>query len=367
MISNSHNLSLKILITGGAGFIGSALIRHTINNTNCSVINVDKITYAGNLQSLESIRDNPRYFFEQVDICDASKLKGIFDKHKPDIVMHLAAESHVDRSIDKSGAFINTNIVGTYTLLEQTRIYWTNLSTDKKDTFRFHHISTDEVYGDLPHPHNHKGILPLFTEKTPYAPSSPYSASKASSDHLVRAWNRTYKLPTLITNCSNNYGPYHFPEKLVPLIILNALERKPLPVYGKGNQIRDWLYVEDHVRALLLVATKGKVGETYNIGGYNEKQNIEVVKNICLILDELVPLKEFSSSYSNYDSLITFVNDRPGHDKRYAIDASKIKKELGWEPKETFETGIRKTVKWYLDNQKWCKNILKGEHQPEHL
>lgn len=355
----------KILVTGGAGFIGSAVVRHLINDTAHSVVNVDKLTYAGNLESLKSVESSERYAFEHVDICDAAELKRVFETHQPDIVMHLAAESHVDRSIDGPGEFIQTNIVGTYTLLEQARAYWNTLEGDKKANFKFHHISTDEVYGDLPHPEEvadaEKDNLPLFTEKTPYAPSSPYSASKAGSDHLVRAWQRTYKLPTLVTNCSNNYGPYHFPEKLIPLVILNALEGKPLPVYGKGNQIRDWLYVEDHARALVVVATQGKVGETYNIGGHNEKQNIEVVKTICEILDEVKPKAE------KYSQQITYVTDRPGHDMRYAIDASKIKKELGWTPQETFESGIRKTVQWYLDNQDWCKHVQNGSYQRERL
>lgn len=352
---------MKILVTGGAGFIGSAVIRHLIKSTDHSVINVDKLTYAGNLESLESVSNDERYTFEQVDICDAQELKRVFNEHGPDIVMHLAAESHVDRSIDGPGEFMQTNIMGTYTLLEQARAYWQNLASDKQSQFRFHHISTDEVYGDLPHPDEQQGELPLFTEATPYAPSSPYSASKASSDHLVRAWRRTYNFPTIVTNCSNNYGPYHFPEKLVPLMILNALEGKPLPVYGKGNQIRDWLYVEDHARALTLVATKGKVGETYNIGGHNEKQNIEVVKTICNILDELVPAE------NSYKELISYVEDRPGHDMRYAIDASKIKQDLDWIPEETFESGIRKTVQWYLDNQSWCQRVQDGSYQRERL
>jgi dTDP-glucose 4,6-dehydratase len=356
-----------ILVTGGAGFIGSAVIRHLINDTNHKVINVDKLTYAGNLESLESVADNPRYSFEQVDICDAQELKRVFNQHQPDIVMHLAAESHVDRSIDGPGEFIQTNIVGTYTLLEQARAYWAGLQDDKKANFRFHHISTDEVYGDLPHPEEQAGELPLFTETTAYAPSSPYSASKAASDHLVRAWLRTYGFPTLVTNCSNNYGPYHFPEKLIPLMILNALEGKPLPVYGKGNQIRDWLYVEDHARALVLVATQGKVGETYNIGGHNEKQNIEVVDEICEILEELAPIKNSTLKINNYKELKVFVKDRPGHDMRYAIDASKIQKELGWTPQETFESGIRKTVQWYLDNQAWCQRVQDGSYQRERL
>ena len=377
---------MKILVTGGAGFIGSAVVRHIINDTDYSVVNVDKLTYAGNLESLVSISESSRYAFEQVDICDVTELKRVFNQHQPDLVMHLAAESHVDRSIDGPGEFIQTNILGTYTLLEQARAYWPQLKGDKKANFRFHHISTDEVYGDLPHPDEvgtpsplmgegwGGGVnLPLFTEQTAYAPSSPYSASKAASDHLVRAWLRTYGLPTLVTNCSNNYGPYHFPEKLIPLMILNALEGKPLPVYGKGNQIRDWLYVEDHARALVLVATKGKIGETYNIGGHNEKQNIEVVKTICSILEELAPEKSSRhsgldpESPTGYESLIKYVTDRPGHDMRYAIDASKIQHELGWTPQETFESGIRKTVQWYLDNQAWCHRVQDGSYQRERL
>ena len=350
---------MKILVTGGAGFIGSAVIRHIISNTSDSVVNVDKLTYAGNLQSLASVSDNPRYAFEQVDICNRAELDRVFAAHQPDAVMHLAAESHVDRSIDGPAAFIETNIVGSYMLLESARQYWQSLNGERKAAFRFHHISTDEVYGDL------DGPLDLFTEQTPYAPSSPYSASKASSDHLVRAWLRTYGLPTLITNCSNNYGPYHFPEKLIPLMILNALEGKPLPVYGKGNQIRDWLYVEDHARALYKVVSAGKVGQTYNIGGHNEKQNIEVVHTLCELLEELRPEKP--AGVKHYKDLITYVQDRPGHDLRYAIDASKIQQELGWVPEETFETGIRKTVQWYLDNQQWCKNVQDGSYQRERL
>src|SRR5690554_7600620 len=405
---------MKILVTGGAGFIGSAVIRHIIKNTQDSVINLDKLTYAGNLESLTEVSDNERYAFEQVDICNRAELDRVFKQHQPDAVMHLAAESHVDRSIDGPAEFIQTNIVGTYNLLEAARAYWNELNSERKQTFRFHHISTDEVYGDLPHPsdasangkcsmlngelnddsNNSKfniqhSTLPLFLETTAYAPSSPYSASKASSDHLVRAWLRTYGFPTLITNCSNNYGPYHFPEKLIPLVILNALEGKPLPIYGKGDQIRDWLYVEDHARALYKVVTEGEIGETYNIGGHNEKQNIEVVETICEILDELRPLDDGAASVGrasarqvglkadlqgsgsntagSYKSLITYVTDRPGHDRRYAIDASKIAKELNWQPEETFESGIRKTVQWYLDNQQWCKNVQDGSYQRERL
>ena len=354
---------MKILITGGAGFIGSAVVRHIIANTQASVINVDKLTYAGNLESLATVNDNSRYHFEQVDICDHAELKRVFATYQPDAVMHLAAESHVDRSITGPSDFIQTNIVGTYTLLEATREYWNTLTPEAKLAFRFHHISTDEVYGDLPHPDEVSATtnLPLFTETTAYAPSSPYSASKASSDHLVRAWLRTYGLPTVITNCSNNYGPYHFPEKLIPLVILNALEGKSLPIYGKGDQIRDWLYVEDHARALYKVVTEGKVGETYNIGGHNEKQNLEVVQTICTILDVLVPKN------NPYADQITYVTDRPGHDRRYAIDASKMSKELNWTPVETFETGLRKTIQWYLDNQLWCQHVQDGSYQRERL
>ncbi len=357
---------MKILVTGGAGFIGSAVVRHIIENTTDVVINLDKLTYAGNLESLQSVDENERYEFEQVDICNRAELDRVFKTHKPDAVMHLAAESHVDRSITGPAEFIQTNIVGTYNLLEAAREYWNTLDTAAKQAFRFHHISTDEVYGDLPHPDELRENtlckeLPLFTEQTSYEPSSPYSASKASSDHLVRAWLRTYGFPTIVTNCSNNYGPYHFPEKLIPLVILNALEGKDLPIYGKGDQIRDWLYVEDHARALYKVVTEGLIGETYNIGGHNEKQNIEVVKTICSILDELVP------KASKYSEQITYVSDRPGHDRRYAIDSSKMSKELNWEPVETFETGLRKTVQWYLINQQWCKNVQDGSYQRERL
>ena len=357
---------MKILVTGGAGFIGSAVVRHIIENTQDSVINLDSLTYAGNLESLRMIESSDRYTFEQVDICNRTGLDCVFKAHKPDAVMHLAAESHVDRSITGPAEFIQTNIVGTYNLLESAREYWNSLEDSAKFAFRFHHISTDEVYGDLPHPDEQDesafgNELPLFTEQTPYAPSSPYSASKASSDHLVRAWLRTYGFPTIVTNCSNNYGPYHFPEKLIPLVILNALEGKSLPIYGKGDQIRDWLYVEDHARALYKVVTEGVVGETYNIGGHNEKQNIEVVQTICNILDELVP-KE-----SNYSDQITFVKERPGHDRRYAIDSSKISAELNWTPVETFETGLRKTIEWYLANQPWCNNVQNGSYQRERL
>ncbi|MCG9767317.1 dTDP-glucose 4,6-dehydratase [Pseudoalteromonas piscicida] len=354
---------MKILVTGGAGFIGSAVVRHIVNKTGDSVVNLDKLTYAGNLESIESVEKDERYDFELVDICDRAELDRVFKQHQPDAVMHLAAESHVDRSITGPAEFIQTNIVGTYNLLEASRVYWNTLGEDRKAKFRFHHISTDEVYGDLPHPSQfeHAAKLPLFTEKTAYAPSSPYSASKASSDHLVRAWLRTYGLPTIVTNCSNNYGPFHFPEKLIPLVILNALEGQSLPVYGKGDQIRDWLYVEDHAEALYTVVTEGRVGETYNIGGHNEKQNIDVVESICKLLDELVPKD------SKYAEQITFVNDRPGHDRRYAIDSTKMQIELNWTPKETFESGLRKTVQWYLANQKWCRNVQDGSYNRSRL
>ena len=340
----------KILITGGAGFIGSAVIRQLIAETGVTVINVDKLTYAGNLQSLASVADNPRYRFERVDICNAAEVARLFREHQPDAVMHLAAESHVDRSITGPAAFIETNIVGTYTLLEATREYWSGLAAERKNAFRFHHISTDEVYGSL-------GSSGFFTEDTPYQPNSPYSASKASSDHLVRAWHHTYGLTTVTTNCSNNYGPYHFPEKLIPLIILNACNGKPLPIYGKGDNIRDWLYVDDHARALRLVLERGRAGETYNIGGWNEKTNLEVVHAICAILDELRP------QGAPHASLIKYVQDRPGHDRRYAIDASKIANELGWKPLESFETGLRKTVEWYLASTAWTDAVISGEYQ----
>ena len=349
----------KFLVTGGAGFIGSAVVRHLINNTQNEVANIDKLTYAGNLDSLASITDSSRYTFHKIDICDKDALDLLISEFKPTVIMHLAAESHVDRSIDGPSEFIQTNIVGTYCLLEAARRYWASLNAEDKAAFRFHHISTDEVYGDL------EGTDDLFTETTSYSPSSPYSASKASSDHLVRAWHRTYGLPVVVTNCSNNYGPFHFPEKLVPHIILNALAGKPLPVYGDGSQIRDWLYVEDHARALVEVATLGEIGETYNIGGHNEKRNIDVVHTLCDLLEELAPEKP--AGLTQYRDLITFVKDRPGHDARYAIDASKIQRDLGWVPEETFETGLRKTVQWYLDNREWWQRVLSGDYKLDRI
>ncbi|AFN33243.1 TPA: dTDP-glucose 4,6-dehydratase [Klebsiella michiganensis] len=350
---------MKILVTGGAGFIGSAVVRHIIENTSDEVRVIDCLTYAGNLESLAPVAGNKRYSFSQTDITDAKSVAEQFSDFRPDIVMHLAAESHVDRSIDGPAAFIQTNLIGTFTLLEGARQYWSALDTAQKQTFRFHHISTDEVYGDL------HGTDDLFTEETPYAPSSPYSASKAGSDHLVRAWNRTYGLPVVVTNCSNNYGPYHFPEKLIPLTILNALAGKPLPVYGNGEQIRDWLYVEDHARALYKVATEGRSGETYNIGGHNERKNVDVVRTICAILDKVVEQKP--GNISQFADLITFVKDRPGHDLRYAIDAAKIQRDLGWVPEETFESGIEKTVHWYLNNTTWWQRVLDGSYAGERL
>lgn len=350
---------MKILVTGGAGFIGSAVVRHIINNTQDVVCVVDCLTYAGNIESLAPVQDNPRYSFSLTDITDAKGVADVFNTFQPDIVMHLAAESHVDRSIDGPAAFIQTNVIGTFILLEASRQYYASLDDERKKAFRFHHISTDEVFGDL------HDADDLFTEETPYAPSSPYSASKAGSDHLVRAWNRTYGLPTVITNCSNNYGPYHFPEKLIPLIILNALAGKPLPVYGNGEQIRDWLYVEDHARALYKVATEGENGETYCIGGHNERRNIDVVKTICAILDKIIDKKP--KEISSFADLITFVADRPGHDLRYAIDATKMKNALHWEPLETFESGIEKTIHWYLNNQGWWQRVLDGSYAGERL
>lgn len=350
---------MKILVTGGAGFIGSALIRLLINNTAHEVLNIDKLSYAGNLDSLDSIKSSDRYSFKRIDICDRDLIDNIFDSFQPELIMHLAAESHVDRSIDGPADFINTNIIGTFNLLEAARNYFNSLNSTNKKKFRFHHISTDEVFGDLVDASN------LFTEETAYSPSSPYSASKAASDHLVRSWGRTYGLPIMITNCSNNYGPFHFPEKLVPHVILNAIHGKPLPIYGDGLQVRDWLYVEDHAKALLKVVTEGKVGETYNIGGHNEKTNLEVVEAICALLEELAPQKP--SGLNRYRDLITFVKDRPGHDLRYAIDASKIERELGWTPNETFQTGLRKTVQWYLDNSVWWQRVLSGAYKLEEL
>ncbi len=350
---------MKFAVTGGAGFIGSAVIRHLVENTPHSVLNIDKLTYAGNLDSLKSVETSERYQFAQVDICEKENLRRIIDEYQPDIIMHLAAESHVDRSIDGPGEFIQTNIVGTYCLLEIARHYFEGLDTPRKNTFLFHHVSTDEVYGDL------EGTDDLFLETTSYDPSSPYSASKASSDHLVRAWQRTFGLPTVITNCSNNYGPCQFPEKLIPHMILNALAGKPLPIYGNGQQVRDWLHVDDHARALVKVATEGKNGETYNIGGHNEKANLSVVHTICDLLEELAPNKP--ETVDHYKDLIEFVKDRPGHDVRYAIDASKIENELGWVPDETFESGMRKTVLWYLDNQEWWQRVLNGAYKLERL
>ncbi|MDO6681963.1 MULTISPECIES: dTDP-glucose 4,6-dehydratase [unclassified Oceanobacter] len=350
---------MKFLVTGGAGFIGSAVVRHLINATDHTVINLDCLTYAGNLNSLDSISQNERYTFTKVDLRNADAVKDTLEKYQPDIIMHLAAESHVDRSIDSPDDFIQTNVIGTFNLLEAARKLYSTLPEERQQQFRFHHISTDEVYGDL------EGTDDLFTENTPYSPSSPYSASKASSDHLVRAWGRTYNLPVVVTNCSNNYGPFHFPEKLIPHVILNALQGKSLPVYGTGAQIRDWLYVEDHARALITVATQGEINETYNIGGHNEKSNLTVVETICSLLEELAPEKPAEVQY--YRDLITFVKDRPGHDQRYAIDATKIQKELGWEPMETFESGIRKTVQWYLENEDWWSSVLNGDYRLERL
>ena len=347
---------MKILVTGGAGFIGSAVVRLIVRQTSHSVVVLDKLTYAGNLDSLKEVSADPRYQFEQVDICDKDELRRVFATHDPDAVMHLAAESHVDRSIDGPGEFINTNVLGTFALLQEARHHWAQLDGARRDRFRFHHVSTDEVYGSL-------GDDGLFTETTPYAPNSPYSASKASSDHLVRAWHHTYGLPVVTTNCSNNYGPYQFPEKLVPLMILNGIAGKPLPVYGKGANVRDWLFVDDHARALLLVLEKGELGEVYNIGGNAERKNIDVVRTLCALLDELAPDK----SIGKHESLITFVQDRPGHDFRYAIDSGKIQRELGWRPAHTFEAGMRETVAWYLANGWWSERVQSGKYRGERL
>jgi dTDP-glucose 4,6-dehydratase len=345
-----------LLVTGGAGFIGSEVVRQILAETDWTVVNVDKLTYAGNLESLESVASDPRYYFERVDVCDAAAVRGLFERYRPDAVMHLAAESHVDRSIDGPAEFIQTNVWGTYTLLQEALRHWRALGEDRRAAFRFHHVSTDEVYGSL-------GATGLFTEDTPYAPNSPYSSSKAASDHLVRAWHHTYGLPVVTSNCSNNYGPFQFPEKLIPLVTLNALEGKPLPIYGKGDNVRDWLYVGDHVRALRRILTAGTPGETYNVGGNNERTNLEVVQTICAVLDALRP----DSRHRPHAQLITFVTDRPGHDKRYAIDASKIARELGWTPAESFESGLRKTVQWYLDNPRWWQRVQDGSYQRERL
>lgn len=358
MTSNTKS-AYKVLITGGAGFIGSAVVRHLISKTPNTVVVVDKLTYAGNLESLASVRQSSRFHFEHADICSLAAMSRIIAKHQPTSIMHLAAESHVDRSIDGPSEFIKTNLLGTYNLLEASRSFWLGLPADQRTQFRFHHISTDEVYGDL------KDSTTFFSEDTAYAPSSPYAASKAGSDHLVRAWNRTYGLPTLVTNCSNNYGPFHFPEKLIPLTIINALDGKHIPVYGDGSQIRDWLFVEDHAKALIKVLFEGKIGSTYNIGGHNEKRNIDVIRSLCGLLDKLSPSQV--PGVKKYDQLIRFVEDRPGHDLRYAIDASKIERELGWTPAETFETGLHKTVEWYLANEKWWRDVLNGSYRPERM
>lgn len=349
---------MKIIITGGAGFIGSAVIRHIINSTQDNVLNIDKLTYAGNLQNLGELERHERHIFREVDICDKIEIEKIFHDYQPDAIMHLAAESHVDRSISSPDQFIKTNVFGTFNLLEAATNYHKTLPNDRAKKFRFHHVSTDEVYGDLPHPDEIANASDIkFTEDTSYSPSSPYSATKASSDHLVRAWHRTYRLPTIITNCSNNYGPYQFPEKLIPVVISRAIKGESLPIYGKGDQIRDWLYVEDHADALYHVLRNGKIGETYNIGGNNEKSNLEIVELICEILQENRPIEKLTNNY-HYSDLIQFVKDRPGHDRRYAIDSTKIKTELGWAPKEDFESGLRKTVEWYLQNLVWCESVV---------
>ena len=341
----------KVIVTGGAGFIGSALIRHLVGNQLAEVVNLDKLTYAGNLESLQSVEKSPLYHFEQADICDPAAVKRLFDDFQPDTIMHLAAESHVDRSIDDPLCFVKTNVLGTANLLQCALEYWRPLPDERKAAFRFQHISTDEVYGSL-------GATGFFKETTPYDPKSPYSASKASSDHLVRAWGHTFNLPVLISNCSNNYGPFHFPEKLIPLVILNALDGKPLPVYGKGENVRDWLYVEDHARAIDLIFHKGKIADTYNIGGFNEWKNIDIVRVLIRTVDRLLGRKEDEDM-----DLITYVTDRAGHDLRYAIDSTKLQRELGWEPSLQFEEGIEKTVRWYLDNQEWLDNVTSGDYQ----
>ncbi len=354
-------MTLRFIVTGGAGFIGSAVVRHLLADTPHHVDVIDKLTYAGNLDNLDPVKDDPRHRLHQVDICDADAVRRVVEATMPDVIMHLAAESHVDRSIDGPGAFVHTNVVGTFVLLEAARRHWMGLAGEAKARFRFHHVSTDEVFGSL-------GADDFFHEDSPYQPNSPYSATKAGSDHLVRAWHHTYKLPTVASNCSNNYGPYHFPEKLIPLVILNALEGKPLPVYGAGANIRDWLYVEDHARALVTIAERGAIGDSYNVGGWNERTNLEVVRTICALVDEMAPGKTIDGrAIGPRETLITFVADRPGHDARYAIDASKIKRELGWTPRETFETGLRRTVRWYLDNPGWWQRIRSGVYRGERL